>query len=280
MTTRRWLIVAGALALAAVAGVTFLITRPDDDGDDVWEQVEETGALRVGMDASYPPFEFVNEQNEIVGFDVDLANEIGQQLGLEMVFVNMAYDTMFDALLVGQVDVLITALVAAPELEGKAYFSVPYFNAGERLVVPVGSPVVEMADLEGRTVAVEYGSGGDVEARRWERRLSRLTIVREADPDAALAAVVEGRADAALVDGISARLGVGQHDSLALADYLTESLFAVAVHPDSPTLLARMNEALTELIHDGTVDDLTEKWFGPQREQQPLMRVAPAPHFG
>jgi ABC-type amino acid transport substrate-binding protein len=267
MITRRWLIVAGALALAAVAGIVFLITRPDEDGDDVWEQVEETGVLRVGMDASYPPFEFVNEQNEIVGFDIDLANAIGQRLGLKMVFVNMAYDTMFDALLVGQVDVLITALVAAPELEGKVFFSVPYFNAGERLVVPVGSPVGEMADLEGRTVAVEYGSGGDVEARRWERRLSNLAIVREADPGAALLAVVEGRADAALVDGISARLGVGQHDDLALADAVTESLFAVAVHPDSPTLLARMNEAVTDLIQDGTVDDLTEKWFGPQREQ-------------
>ena len=93
MTTRRWLILAGVLALAALAGIVFLIARPGDDGDDVWEQVEETGVLRVGMDASYPPFESVNEQNEIVGFDVDLANAIGRELGLEMVFVNMAYDT-------------------------------------------------------------------------------------------------------------------------------------------------------------------------------------------
>jgi polar amino acid transport system substrate-binding protein len=266
MTTRRWLIGVGSLALVVVVGVVLLLARPDDNGDDVWEQVEETGVLRVGMDASYPPFEYVNEGNEIVGFDVDLANAIGRELGLEMVFVNMAYDTLFDALLVGQVDVLITALVAAPELEGKAFFSVPYFNAGERLVVPVDSPVAGMADLEGRTVAVEYGSGGDVEARRWERRLSSLEIVREADSGAALLAVVEDRADAALVDGISARLGVGQHDGLALGEQLTESLFAVAVHPDSPTLLARMNEVVTDLIHDGTVSDLTEEWFGPQRE--------------
>jgi polar amino acid transport system substrate-binding protein len=255
------------MALALLATAIFLIARPGSDDDDVWEQVAETGVLRVGMDASYPPFEFVDEGNEVAGFDVDLANAIGQELGLEMVFVNMAYDTMFDALLVGQVDVLITALVAAPELEGKAYFSVPYFNAGERLVVPVGSPVVEMADLDGRTVAVEYGSGGDVEARRWERRLSSLEIVRKADPGTAVLAVVEGRADATLVDGISARLSVGQYNDLALGDQVTESLFAVAVHPDSPTLLARMNEAVTDLIHDGTVDDLTEKWFGPQREQ-------------
>jgi polar amino acid transport system substrate-binding protein len=227
--------------------------------------LQETGALRVGLDASYPPFEYVDAANQIVGFDVDLASELGRRMGVEMVFINIAYDGLYDSLLIGQVDILISALVATREYEGKAAFSVPYFNAGEYLVVHEGSSIHSMADLTGSTLAVEYGSGGDVEARRWERRLAGLGVARFPDSASALQAVVNGEADAALVDGITARLGVGQHPELALGDNIVETLIAAAVHPDSTTLKGRIDEVLSEMIYDGTVGALVEKWFGPQR---------------
>ena len=185
----------------------------------------------MGLDASYPPFEYMDDNDRIVGFDVDFANEIGRRLGFEVTFTNIAYDGLYDALLIGRVDVLISALAATPELEGKALFSVPYFNAGEQLVVSSGSSILEMADLEGKTLAVEYGSGGDVEARKWERRLADLTVARYPDPGAALLAVVEGEADAALVDGITARQGIEQHPELTSVGHVTEILYAAAVHP-------------------------------------------------
>ena len=253
------------LLLLAVWGLSTVGAGKREE-DVVWQHVQQTGLLRVGMDASYPPFEYVNEQNEIVGFDVDFAHEIGRRLGVEIEFVNIAYDGLYDALLVGQVDVLISALAAAPEFEGKALFSVPYFNAGDYLVVPPGSPVHSMEDLSGRTLAVEYGPGGDVEARRWERRLADLTVVRQLDSSAAIMAVVNGQADAALVDGITARLSVGQHPDLALADNVTETLFAVGLPPESFALKERMDAIVGEMLRDGTIEALIERWFGPQRE--------------
>ncbi len=265
--TRRPIAAAGALiALALVAGAMLLIldgTRAE--GDKVWRQAQSSGVLRVGMDVAYPPFEYLNEHNEIVGFDVDLSHEIGRRLGLEIALVNIPYDGLYDALVTGQVDVVISALVAADEFEARADFTQPYFNAGEHLIVPVGSPISEMPDLEGRTLAVEYGSGGDVEARRWQRRLSELVIERYPDPDGALQAVIDGEADAALVDGISARLAVGQNPTLSVAGIVTDTLFAAAVPPESFTLLEQLNGALVEMRRDGTLDALTEKWFGPQR---------------
>lgn len=262
-TNRRPVLLAGVLCLMFLAGLG--LTGCWEDEDLAWERAKSSGMLRVGLDASFPPFEYVNEHNEIVGFDVDFAREIGKRLGFEMVFVNMGYDGLYDALLTGQVEMLISALVAAPQFEGKAVFTTPYFNAGEVLVVREGNPIREMGDLAGQTLAVEYGSGGDVEARKWERRLADMTVTRYPDPGEALLAVVNGEADAALVDGVSARLGVGQHAELILAENVVDTLYAVAVHPESPTLQTLVDETVRGMLHDGTVDALIERWFGPQR---------------
>lgn len=259
----RWMAAIGSLAFLA-AGLASLLLDGGGIEDDAWERISATGVLRVGMDAAYPPFESLNENHEIVGFDVDLGNEIGRRLGVEMAYVNMAYDGLYDALLIGQVDILISALVAAPEFEGKADFSTPYFNIGEHLVVLDGAPIQGVEDLAGRTIAVEIGSGGDVEARKWERRLSGMTVVRYPDSAAALQAVIAGDADAALVDGVTARLGVGQHTELALGANVVDTLIAVAVHPDSAVLRTRVDEAIDAMLADGTVAALIEKWFGSQ----------------
>jgi ABC-type amino acid transport substrate-binding protein len=263
---RQYIIGAVALALIVIGGGLFVWVRVRNRSDDtVWEQALASGVIRVGMDASYPPFEYVSGENEVAGFDVDFANEIGRRLDLDMVFINMGFDGLYDSLLVGQVEVLISALPATEDYAGKADFSVPYFNAGERLVLPVDSTLNIVDDLNEHLLSVEYGSGGDVEARKWERRLSGLEVARYPDADTALQAVINGEADAALIDGISARLGVGSHPELRLGDHAVDILFAVAVHPDSQVLRGKLDEVIEDMIEDGTVDELIEEWFGPQR---------------
>jgi ABC-type amino acid transport substrate-binding protein len=233
--------------------------------DRTWQQAQSSGMLRVGLDASYPPFEFEDESGALAGFDVDLAREIGQRLDLEVTFVNLAYDGLYDSLQTGLVDVLISALVPLQTVEHKADFSQPYFNNADYLVIPADSGISDMADLEGYAVAVEYGAGGDVEARAWQRRLSVLEIMRFPDPDSALQAVRDGSADAALVDGISARLGVGRYPDLALGAPVNESYFTVAVPDGSQEMLDQINRVIGAVTTDGTTEALIEKWFGPQR---------------
>lgn len=263
--TKHSIVLGGSILVIAVLAVgSFLLVANREDEDRAWEQVQQTGVMRVGMDASYPPFDFIGPDGVYGGFDVDFANEIGARLGLEVVFVNIPYDGLYDALLVGNVDVLISALVAAPEFEGRAQFSRPYFNAGQYLVVPPASEFEEMADLDGHTLAVEFGSGGDVEASVWQRRLANLSVERYDEPATAAQAVADSNADAALVDGITARLIVGSNDQLELGPNITEELFAVAIHPESAQFKAEIDTIITHMINDGTIHDLTEKWFsGP-----------------
>jgi ABC-type amino acid transport substrate-binding protein len=261
---KKWIITGilfTVVLIGSIIGWRLLNRAPDDAA---WEHAQQTGVIRVGMDAAYPPFEWINETNELVGFDVDLANEIGKRLGMRVEFINIAYDGLFDALLTGRVDMLVSGLVDAREFWGKADFSIPYFNIGEHLVVQDGTEISQMEELVGRTVAVEVGSGGDVEARKWQRRLAELNVVRYPDANAALDAVLTGEADAALVDGITARLGVGQHPDLVIADNVVDTLIAAAVHLESNVLAERVDAALNEMAEDGTLEALVNEWFGAQ----------------
>ncbi len=242
------------IALAACA-------RPDDD----WERIHEVGVLRVGMDASFPPFEYIAADGTLAGFDVDLARELDQRLGVEVQFVaNLPLDGLYDALEVGRVDVVISALVVDPNRMSDFGYSAHYFDAGLVLVIPSAGngAIEEMNDLSGRTLAVEFGAQGDLEARKWARRLVDLTLVHHETADEALAAVAAGEADAALVDHVSALLAAGEGSGSAIvAQPVVEELYAVGVHRKSRYLLRALDEALADMEKDGTMDALVAEWL-------------------
>src|SRR5690606_2900426 len=100
---------------------------------------------------------------------------------------------------------------------GWVHYTAPYFDAGQVLVARRDTPYLDMAALDGRTLAVEIASLGDQAAQRWQRRLDRLDIARHMLPQDAMAAVERGEADAALVDTISARLYLQEHPALVQA---------------------------------------------------------------
>ena len=240
--------------------------------DDAWERLRETGTLRVGMDASFPPFEAIVADGTLAGFDVDLAQELGRRLGVEVQLVaNLPYDGLYDALAVGRVDAVISALVVNPARMADFAYSTPYFDAGQVLVVRAGEAgIEEIADLSGRTLAVEFGTRGDMEARRWARNLSGLTVVPCQTAAEALAAVTAGKAEVALVDHVSALAatapsspsGSGVGSGLKIVGRpVVEEPYAVAVRRESRHLLHALNDALVEMEADGTLEALTAQWL-------------------
>ncbi|MGB9776222.1 MAG: substrate-binding periplasmic protein [Anaerolineae bacterium] len=232
---------------------------------DRLDRILKTGVLRVGMDASYPPFEFVDGEGNLVGLDVDLARELAARLGVEAHFVaNLSYDGLYDALTADVVDVVISALYVDPMRMADFAYSRSYFNAGQVLVVRAGTAgLAAMADLAGRTLAVEWGSEGDVVARQWARRLVGLTVLPCPTAEEALARVASGEADAALVDHLSALAGIGQGLPLGVVgDPVTDELYAVAVRREDSALLRAVNGALTAMEEDGTLPRLRQRWLG------------------
>ena len=246
--------------------------------DDAWDRVRETGVLRVGMDASFPPFETIAGDGALVGFDVDLARELGRRMGVEVQFVaNLPYDGLYDALAVGRVGVVISALVVDPARMADFAYSTSYFDAGQVLVIRGDeSEIKGMADLSQRTLAVEFGTQGDLEARKWARRLPGLTVVPYQTASEALEAVAAGEADVALVDHVSALVAMARTSSREQSETcfplcgvdlvivgrpVVEEPYAVAVHRDSRYLLRAINDALAGMEADGTLGALTMRWL-------------------
>lgn len=245
---------------------------------DAWPRIQQSGILRVGLDPTYPPFES-GDVPPLEGFDVDLANAIAADLGLQAQFVYFGYDGLYDALHTGQVDVLISALVIQPERTRDFAFSDPYYNAGQILIAPEQASLGNQAlttieSLDTHTLAVELGAQGHVLATTYQRQLSALTILPYNSPDEAITAVIRGQADAVLIDSISGRLFLkdappdlftnnSAFDSITLEiTPITEEPFAMVTRIEDRELLEQLNQSLDTLKRNGTLQTIDRRWLG------------------
>jgi ABC-type amino acid transport substrate-binding protein len=228
-----------------------------------WPRIVESGVLRVGLDPTYPPFETADD-GELRGLDVDLARALAADLGLQPEFVYFGYDGLYDALVTHQVDMLISALVVQIERTRDFAYSDSYFNAGEVLISRRDTEsIAGMADMSGRTLAVELGALGHVEAIQWARRLPNLDILPYNTPDDALAAVSQGEVDAVLIDGVSGRLYLLNQPNLRIVDAaVTLEPYALVVRKEDDLLLQKLNESLGRLKRNGRVEEIIQQWLG------------------
>lgn len=252
------------LSLFASLAMWRTLVRSGRGADETWARIQQEGILRVGMDPSWPPFEYIDETTgQIVGFDVDLAQAIGQRLGVEVELVNVGFDSLYDALYAGRFDAIISALPYDPLLYGDVAYSISYFNAGQVLVVRTDEKgISEVKDLSGKRLGVELASEGDVLGRRLQKKIEDLSLQTYMVPQDVLQALKEGEVKAAIVDAVSAHQFIAVEGGVQVAgDPLTDELYVVAVRLDSPLLLKAINEALVEMREDGTLEKLQRKWF-------------------
>jgi polar amino acid transport system substrate-binding protein len=256
---RRWLAYMALFALVAL-GLFFLFRFPGGEvRDRSWERIEQQGVLRVGMDASYPPFELWDEVG-LRGYDVDLALALGREWGVGVDFENITFDGLYEALKAERVDIIISALPYDPLLTQDVAYSYSYFDAGQVLVVREEAAIAKIEDLNGRRVGLESGSMGDLEARRLEQR---MVLERKAylSPQEVLEALRDGKVDAAMVDAVSAYQFIGEQGGLRIVQQITEEPYVIAVSIKAPILLQKVNVAIIKWRETGFLEELRERWF-------------------
>jgi ABC-type amino acid transport substrate-binding protein len=238
-----------------------LVWGGGDDG--TLERVGTSGELRVGLDASFPPFESLDETGQVVGFDADLARAIAESLHAEPVFVNVGFDGLYDALLAGRADVIISGLPYDPRRTQDVIYSQAYFNAGQVLIVRADEDFGDPGQsLIGRTVAVEWGSAADMQARRLAQTTSGLQTLPQPTAQDALQALVAHKADAAIADAVSAYQFMGQEDeAVRIVERLSDEPYVIASRSKSRRLAQAIDDALEALRQSGTLDELRAKWF-------------------
>ena len=232
--------------------------------DEALRRIQKSGQLRVAIDPSFPPFESVNDQGEIVGLDVDLARAIAQDLGVEAVFVTTGYDALYDAVISGEADVIISALYPDPHQTHAFAFSSAYFNAGEVVVAPSDMAVNNLpADMAGKRISVVNSTAGHMEALQWEKSLSPApTIVAAATGEEAIDMLINGQVDASIVSNITAQIAIGAHLELQTVNHhISQEPYVIATRAENTKLMEAIEDALDKMRKSGALENLIQKWM-------------------
>jgi ABC-type amino acid transport substrate-binding protein len=242
--------------LAGVGVASALMLREPDRGprDATWERVQVTREIVIGIDPSIPPFgEFSGDT--VDGLDPSLGHAIAKELGVEVRFVPLGFDGLYDALLLGYVDLVIAALRPDNMRLDRIRYTSSYFDAGHVLVSQ--GNIQNLDELSGKIIAVEFASEGDLAARS----VPDIQIERYFTAQEAMQAVRDGEANAALVDHVSAAL---YRDELSIAPGgVVPDPYVIATRRNDWRLHRYVEEALQTLRASGTLNALSQEWLVP-----------------
>lgn len=231
----------------------------------------EEGRFSFVASGEFRPFSFVDENQELAGFDIDVGRALARELGLEPVPLKYKFAGIVEGVKTGRFDAAVASHTVTPERRRHVAFSVPYYWSGPQIFTRPGDPIEDAADLQGREVAVSKGSTYE----RLAREAGADVRVYDADVTA-LSALARGRHDAVVTDFVTGSLAIKEGMEVAPRAGMGRSAQAVAVAKDNPALLAAVNEALRGLRADGTLRALSERWFGRDITRPPEQAVAGA----
>ncbi|HBY93723.1 MAG TPA: basic amino acid ABC transporter substrate-binding protein [Chloroflexi bacterium] len=219
--------------------------------------------IKIGSDTAYPPFEFVDENNKIVGFDVDMMDAVCQLANCKQNFVTASFDGIFAALAAGEYDAVVSAVTITEERAKIVDFTRPYLNAGQIVTVRSDSDIKGPEDLKDKVVGVQLGTTGDIAASDYT---SDDKIKRYQTIDLAMAALAQGDVDAVIADAPTSADIVSKQfkDKLKLVgEPFTNEYYGIAVRKETPEVTKAFNAALEQIITSGELARLAEKWELP-----------------
>ena len=263
MTARRaWT----ALVAAAVLG----LAADRASAQSSMARVRTAGELRIGTDATYPPFASA-QGGEFSGFDIDLGRALARALGVRPVFVNASFDGIFPALQNGSFDVVISAVTITPERRAVLLFSDPYIDAGQLLAVRADQPGIRgPADLSGKRVGVQINTTAQFDL---EKRPG-VTVAKYNTIDLALLDLQNARIDAVVSDAPVLRYmtTISFRGLKTVGDQFTDEKLGIVLARGSEDLRRAVNAALWKLEDSGEYGRMYRQWFG----EAPAAAAGPA----
>lgn len=250
--------------LLASCGTKNNETKETGDGaesKDVLAEIKSKGKLLIGTEGTYPPFTFHDDKGDLTGFDVEIAREVAKRLGVDAEFLETQWDALFAGLDAKRFDMIANEVGIREDRQKKYDFSDPYITSTAVLVVPKNNKdITSFEEIEGLKAAQSLTSNYGEMAKEYGADLVSVEGFNQA-----IELLTSGRVDVTI------------NDNLTVLDYLKQKPNApikmVATHEDashsglvfrkgSDTLVKEVNQALKDMIDDGTYLKISEKWFG------------------
>lgn len=239
--------------------------KNSDSKTDLLEKIQKNGKLVVGMSADYAPYEFhyidENGKDVIGGFDVDIANEIANKIGVDLVIQEMDFDALVSALPAGKVDLVISGMNPTEERAKVVDFSEVYYNSKHGILVRAedADKYQRFADLEGAKVGVQLGSTQEKIAKT---EIPNVNLQQLSNINNLILELKAGKVDAIVMEKPVAEMAVKSNPELAVGKPIYEEQTggnAVGIAKNNPQLLAKVNEVITELNESGKMDEYIAK---------------------
>lgn len=217
--------------------------------------------LKMGTNAEFPPFEFINDNGDIDGFDIAIVKEIAKKLDRELVIENMEFKSLIGAMEAKQIDMIAAGMTVDEDRKKSVNFSDPYFTATIQIVVMEDNTDIKSGDdLSGKKVAVQEGTTSDFICTD---DLENVEVIRFKKNVDAIMELKAGRCDAVVLDSNPAKEFVSVNPGMVILenDLGTED-YAIALPKDNEDLLKSVNDVLKEIKENGTYDKLVSEYIG------------------
>lgn len=258
-------LVLGLVSLAGCSGVNS--QDKANVNTDPFAKLQDRGYVVMGLDDTFAPMGFRDANDEIVGFDVDLAKEVFQRIGLEVRFQPIEWTMKEAELNNGNIDLIWNGYSITEERKEKVAFTEPYLENRQIIVTLVDSSISTKADLAGKKVAIQNESSA-VDAVNTEPELVASfaggePILFDTNNECFMDLEAK-RADVVVADEVLARYYIKQRGAekyKVLEEYFAEEEYGIGVRKEDTKLLAEINKAMNQMREDGTYDEIYQKWF-------------------
>ncbi len=217
----------------------------------------------VATDATWPPMEYVNENKEIVGFDIDLLRLAAKEGGFEVEFKSTAWDGIFAGLAAGEYDAVISSITITDERKKTMDFSIPYINAGQVLIIKnTTKGVKKLSDLKGKSAGAQIGTTGAMEIEKTEG----VKLKTYDELGLAIEDLANGRIDGVVADTpIAADFALRNEkykDKLKIVgEPFTDEYYGVAIKKGNTKVLDLINKGLQKVLNKKMDEKLKDKWL-------------------
>lgn len=219
--------------------------------------------LTMATNAYFPPYEYYDADNKIIGIDAEIAAAIAEKLGMELKIEDMEFDSIITAVKTGSVDFGMAGMTVTEDRQIEVDFTASYANGVQAIIVPEGSPITSAEDLlaEGATykAGVQLGTTGDSYATE---DLGRDCVTQYNNGNSAVLALLRGDVDCVIIDNEPAKALVAANEGLKILETAyTDEDYAICVKKGNTELLDKINAAIDELVADGTIDNIINKYI-------------------
>ncbi|WP_251551546.1 amino acid ABC transporter substrate-binding protein [Neobacillus muris] len=231
------------------------------------EAKEKENTLVIGIDDTFAPMGFRDENNKIVGFDIDYAKAAAKKMGMDVKIQPIDWKTKESELSSGRIDLIWNGYTITDERKQKVLFTKPYLKNAQVVVTKTDSNITKLSDLEGKVVGLQSQSSA-ADALNASPIKSKVKEVTEfGDNVMALNDLKSGRIDAVVIDEVVIDYYMTKEKDTfkVLDESLAPEEYGVGVKKGNEELLNKLQKALDEMNEDGTAADISTKWFGEDK---------------